>query len=198
MKKVILITVCITVLNLIGVLGVRSIPIREEPTSAFVPALRQNSKLIGGIWCWLDICPGKTLMADARQRILQSTLKLVKDYPAELQVGTGDAVYTFVTTSRVKPGFVDAIVVEPAQAVTLAESVLQFGTPISVQEEAEIGNSWHRAVCLQFGVCVMVHGFGPRVEMQSQAVSITFHGSNAQAYSYGYASWSGFTLLPPE
>ena len=59
MKRLTLLTVSIIVINLMGVIGARTLRITGDGTSiagTFGDIVRQNSKTVGGVWCWLDIC----------------------------------------------------------------------------------------------------------------------------------------------
>jgi hypothetical protein len=197
MKRVIVFTTVLIILISFSIAILRSLASIQVNPIDTSDLLSHSSKGTGSMWCWVDICPGQTSLGKARELILRYPAKLINDEPNQLEVKISDGSDVSILNHDGSTAPVDVIVIEPREkSLTLAEAVIEFGTPISIEREGEIGYAtWHRSICFRFGVCVMIEGVAERIEVQLPIVAITYYHSEDQAYSYTYQPWRGFVSV---
>lgn len=174
---------------------------RNELT--FAAMLRQDAQFKNGVWCWRQICPGHTTVAEAKTAITPLEGNIVIDEPDHLRIEYSQG-YNIIIYNDGKSEPVDAILIDISEldprTVTLGDLVAEFGVPQLIQREVAQGRStWQRSICFAPFLCADIIGNQPRIDTGLPVIEIDFLSPRTSPYDSRYQpwgqSWRGFVSL---
>lgn len=200
MKRLIILVTELTVLFSLCVIGTRLIGMSDKKET-FAAVVRGDAQFVNGIWCWKLICPDVTTLTNARQIIIGSggklTINLQDDLTAEFVDGYTASVDT-MPDSAGKVIFIRLKYVPTLQPIdTLADALLNFGSPQVVRLPTSAYSFRRCSVCFENHLCIYLSGFQGRFDPFLKLDDIEFQSSDADRYLV-YQAWKGFAYYPPQ
>jgi hypothetical protein len=167
----------------------------------FARQLAEQSTLVAGQWAWRTVVPERDTLRYAMlvlqrgntdgffERLIQTNTDQIEWQTAGVLSWTG----TIHRDNDVPPAHVYAIVLRPPErSFTLAEAVLQFGTPYTVSTRVWQG----RTVCFARGVCVTTQLFSTsapmRLTQRDPVIAVSYLPPRLVGQSARTVRWRGF------
>ncbi len=158
--------------------------------------IRRDVQIVSEVWCWREICPGRTTVANAREAILAWGGKLIVDEPDQLRANLPPGYTVILGNYERKPEPIDSTEIGPSATqlpLYLGDVMVNFGRPLLVDKETS-----GSFICFEAYLCIQLTASPSRLDPHLEVTSISLLTSRSALHENerGSQVWKGFTRPP--
>jgi hypothetical protein len=196
MKKLLFLALILFLLLALSICAGRVIGTSQKDRS-LAAIVFNASQITDGVWCWQNICPGYTSLAEAKNSILLSGGKLTIDYFDQLRAEYPLGYTVIVGNLERNAEPVNLIMIgyslTESSTMSLADVVVNFGTPILIERAPE-QYLWPHYICFTSYLCVRTESVQSRLNYHLIVDEFDFFSAKTFPIR-DYQTWHGFTFL---